>query len=442
MNELYEKLLSNKYNLILRTINNIENNKKLFTELDLCLVEKCFKNVHENYFTDNLVKLEDFDFTSQEIKDFVNTFWEINTEEQKFQYLKKILSITNLSDIKVQNALNKDYLIVLGNILSDVSCETKKISYDFIILQIFDNLLPKVKSKEIVNFYQTIKSNILQKLISFNYDKEKYTTDETVLFWLEKMSQYILNSDIFPLDYISLSRKILDIVSASPYLFWKNLGFVSTLLLQPKLSTNADLRKQKTYYKKLIENSYEDLCIDEEYLLNLTIKTLSLKHYSKEDFYFLFDNFYFFSKKGEKEKLYVLDLCKYVIYKNSNFDFFSRFIRKYFVDFFFKILSKRDTSSTSQKEISILLDLFYIKGFYEFHKNEIFENIIKTLNLIYVTEDKLDYDNFYKYCDIIDFIITTNGDLKINNLTDFLLENDSDKKIVSNYFTLSNLEVA
>ena len=116
--------------------------------------------------------------------------------------------------------------------------------------------------------------------------------------------------------------------------------------------------------------------------------------------------------------LFSFDYTKYNIFSY-------RFIRKYFIDLVFKIIKNFDSIDIKNKELQLLIKMFHIDHFYSFHKKDIFLNIVNILKNItmFYSDTKLTNKNFYKYLDMVDYILYTNNDLSCNDFLEFLSSN-------------------
>ena len=180
--------------------------------------------------------------------------------------------------------------------------------------------------------------------------------------------------------------------------------------------------------------------LSEDEIKKLAISILSKNFPSKEDFYYLFDCLYIFSSKSNKAKDFAIDLFMYIIYFDTKYNLFSyRFIRKYFVETVFKTIKQYDSTELKNKEIILLLKMFHVDHFFSFYRKDIFENIVNILKNINNTEHKITNGNFYKYCDMIDYIMYTNNDIYSENIIEYITGFKDNKNKISKHFQLQNI---
>lgn len=410
----YKSILSRKYSTLISIIND-KQDAYFVRELDALLLKKRFDNAYELSLTENIIHVSSHNLTNTTIKKIINDFLKtaaaIPITDNRSLY--EIVKISNLTSEKLEKAIDFDMHKKLISVLDNVSHETSLISFDFLILRIYDNMMLKSSVLGIKKEYAKAKHNILKKIINFNYKKETREKETTFLCWADRILCAVINKEISPNDFVVISKKIFGLTIKSVYFYWKVLHSINYILLQQDFSANADLRTFKKEVLKKIDDLYNavDMNIDE--IKELTASTLAKKSPSKEDFYYLFDILKITSQKSEEHKFFCVKLCKYIIKSNHQHNIFCyRFIRKYFIETFFDIL-KNPISNINIKveEISSLISLFHIDTYFCFNRAEIFANIVEKLKAVNDGTTKLTYHNFYKFCDSLDYIMSENMDI-------------------------------
>ena len=89
------------------------------------------------------------------------------------------------------------------------------------------------------------------------------------------------------------------------------------------------------------------------------------------------------------------------------------------------------------EEIKILIMLFHIDSFYTFNRHIIFNSIVDVLRNIVLNAEKLTHSNFFKYCDILDFILAKNPDISFPEIIEYISANKIQKQRISKKFKLS-----
>ena len=93
----------------------------------------------------------------------------------------------------------------------------------------------------------------------------------------------------------------------------------------------------------------------------------------------------------------------------------------------------KDTLPNKEKELHILINLLHTDVFFCFDRHRIVRVILYILKSINNNTCRLTHGNFYKYCEIIDYIMAKNPDLCFPNIIDFLsANNDNKQKIAKN----------
>ncbi|MBR5154802.1 MAG: hypothetical protein IKW58_03665 [Alphaproteobacteria bacterium] len=438
-----EKTLSNlKHFMVYNTINSTDN-KKLYNKMDELLIRKRFSNIGELSYFENVFRIDMLLITDKDTLNIVSDFLKVYKNKNIFskRELYEIFKISNLEEGKLEKLFNDAKFLKLYKGLEVVSRETLFISFDFLILRIFDNFIRKLSGKE--SFFDDIvriKENIIKKIQSFEYkydDKEKETNS---LCWIDRILSGVIDREFSVDDFIDICNKIILTTTHTIYIYWKILNSAGYLLLQREFSASMKLRAYKTHINKIIERKYTLLNISKDELNNLAISTLAKDFPIKEDFYYLFDCISILSKKSQENKEFCLDLCDYILYYDTRYNIFSyRFIRKYFIEMLFDITNQFDNISIKNKEILLLIKLFHTDQFYSFYKKDIFNHIATILKNMNNKTNKLTQSNFYKYCDMLDYLMYANSDLANIDIIDYLCNNNDNTKKISKHFQLQKI---
>ncbi len=435
-----ENLSLQKYTY-LTTVLADKNNKKFYKEMDNLLTQKRFDNAYELSLNENIFNINSFALTINDINASITNFIAISQHRSVFQKrnIFEMVKISNMPNKYIERAITEKKFFDLGEAFRFVSRETDLISFEFLILKILDNFIIKSKFPNIVKEYKKIRTDIFQKIILYSYIPEKKEKETIFLCWIDRLLVAVNNKEISVENYITICNKILKIIDCKQnYVYWKILHAVNYLLLQQEYSTNASLRKYKKIILKQIEENYIILNLSQDELKDKTASILSQEKSNKEDYYYLFDLIKITSERSSDDKLFCLNLCKYIIKQNTQQNIFCfRFVRKYFIETIFKMLKFNDSFNIKEIELQTLLLLFHIDAYFCFNKEEIFKYIVFVLRGMNNGNTKLTLNNFYRYCHIVDYIMSTNSDIKNINIINDLCENNSDKKKISKYFQLS-----
>ena len=439
-----EQTLSNlKHFMVYNTINSLDN-KKYYNKMDELLIRRRFYNAKELSYFENVFRIDLLIITEKDTLKITSEFLKVYKNKNIFskRNLYEIYKISNLEHSKLEKLFNNEKFLKLYKALEFVSRETQVISFDFLILKTFDNFIKRLKTSE--KFYPDlieIKKKIIKKITTFDYkfdDKEK---ENNSLCWIDRLLNGVIDNEFSTDDFINITHKIIMTTSHSIYIYWKILNSITYLLLQREFSSNSILRAYKSKINKIIEYKYSTLNISNDELHNLTISTLAKDFPVKEDFYYLFDCIYVISKKSQDDKNFCLDLCDYIMYYDARYNIFSyRFIRKYFIETLFKMINQFDDISIKNKELLILIKLFHIDQFYCFYRKDIFKHIADILKNINTSENKLTQGNFYKYCDMLDYLIYANDELNDIDIINHLCINNENSTKVAKHFQLCKLK--
>ncbi len=437
--QLEEKTLSNlKHFLVYNTINSI-NNPPFYNKLDELLVKKRFSNAYELSLNENIFKIDMSLISDKDITKMVSEFNKIAKTKSVFikRNIYEILKISNLPTQKLHKLFEKENFKTLIKSLNIVSCETKLLSFNFIVLRIADNFIIRLKNSNnrLANEFEKIREFTLNKIINFEYNFDPKEKENTYLCWVDRILSATINKEISPKDFQKICEKILNTTNHTVYTYWKILNSLNFLLLQSDFSALTYLRAFRSKINKTIEEKYTLINVSKENVKDLAISTLARDFPVKEDFYYLFDCIKILSTNSNEDKDFSLDLCFYIIYHDTKYNIFSyRFIRKYFIEMILSILKTHDNIKLKDKEILLLLKLFHVDHFYSFYRKDIFNSIVNILKNINVFEEKVTNGNFYKYLDMLDYIMYANNDISKDDIVDFLAcGKDNRNKIIKRF---------
>lgn len=430
----------NKYYTMTSIINN-NKDKHFFNQMDSLLVKRRFDDAYELSLCENLLHVSTYNLTSVNIikiiKDFINFAKKTNFFEKRNLY--EIVKLSTLPTDKLKLSFNISLYKELADIFNIVSCATKLISFDFLILKIADNFALKINNESIKTAFVQIRKNILKKIINNDYNEEKREKETTVLCWIDRILSAVINEEISPENFVTLTNKIFNLTDKTIYSLWKLLHSINYLLLQKEFSASNTLRKYKREIIKSINTLYNNVDFTPSEVTNLVVKTLAKRFLYKEDYYYLFDVLELTSQKCIENKIHCLKMCKYIIYHNSKQNIFCfRFIRKYFIEMLFRIIDiPYENIRIKEEEISILIALFHVDTYFCFNRYEIFSKIISVLKTINNGKTKLNNINFYRFCDALDYIMSENPDVKDYEIIKHLSCKEDDVLKLKKYFILT-----
>ncbi len=440
MNNEENNLSASKYVLLLNILEN-KKNKSFFDSLDVLLMKKRFDNVYELSVAENIICANTSDLTERGINKIIDDFIFAANDKTIFEkrHIYELVKISNLPAKKLKKSISKTKCNTLHRYLYFVSRETKYISFDFMILKVIDNFLLKCHlDDETKRLYKSLRNNMYDKFLTYNYTPEKKEKETTFLCWIDRILTATYNKEIKPTVFVAICRKIFILTTQTVYTYRKILNSVIFLLHQQDFSRNEYLSKFKIDLEKNIEKKYDSFEITPEELQNIMLNTLAKTQSDKEDFYYLLDSMRIVANQSIKNKLFCFNLCSYLIYYNKKYNIFShRFIRKYFLDTFKNLIMHDDPYELKEKELQLLLEIMHIDVFFCFNRIDIFNAIIQLLHTMNNRNEKITQNNLYKYCDILDFMIFTNPDLFYPDLINYLCENNDNKQKILKKFNLS-----
>lgn len=441
MNYNIETLTSKKY-LIIKNILNNSFDKKIFNKLDTLVLSKCFDNAYEYSIMENIERINCDDLSSHDILNILENF--IYSVQYKTilngRELFELVKLSLLPTKKLNKVISSDLYLKIASYLKYVSHETKLISFDFLILRIVDNFLLKVNNinnKNLSEFYLALKNSIYEKMISFSYINEIKEKEATMLCWVDMLLSAVIKKEIDISSFILITKKILIITQNSLYLLWKLANSINYILSQNDFLDLSSLKEYKKILEKQIENRYTYANISTNELQNIMINLLANQNIVKDDYYYFFDALSSIATQSEKNKFFCIQLCEYIVYYNNKKRIFSyRFIRKYFIDIILKLFNKNDIIQIKIKELNLLINLWFNDIFFCFEKKRILQGILNILKSINSKTFKLNHNNFYKYCEALDYMLASDSDYNIIDIIDFLAFDNGNKSRISKHFKL------
>ena len=435
-----ENNLSLSKYLLLSNVLNDSNLRKIYNKYDELVLKKRFNTIKELSTTENILTIEENNLKYKDINNIIDDFIK-KSENKNFlekRNLYEIIKISKLPKLKINRAIKEDKLLKILNILKFIYTKTDYISFDFLILKIADNMVIKLNDMEIRNKYKILKKDILRKFITFNrYRLETKEKQTTYLCWIDRILTAALNYEINISDFIALNNKIIKLIPNHLDTDWKVINVVGYLSFQPNFSTCTALRKFKRDLLKSIKNKYNIQYFTKETVEDLMITTLSRQIAQKEDFYYLFDAIDILSQKSDEEKLFCFDLCNYILYINNKQNVFCyRFIRESFLSMINKIIKFNDSSFIIEEELRFILRLFNNTSFFYLNKKDLFHDIIYLLSMLNSSKSEISRHKFYKYCDVVDYILSNNYDLFYPDLIKNLSSSQEDIVKIQKRFQL------
>ena len=434
-----KKIISKKYMQLIDTLKE-DKLRKLFSNFDSLIIKKRFNDARELSLTENVLINDYVNVTKQDVIKIIKDFIKCKKNKNFFKksYLYEFLKLTNLDKNYLLKNINDDYFLKITDAINDIYKISEQISYDFMLLRIIDNLSLKLNTLNKIKILNTLKKDILNKIITYNYNKETREKETTYMCWIDILTTLSLNKNIKHKEFIIICNKILKLTNEGTGILWKIINAINFLSSQQKNDYKEELNNYKNLIYTNIEKINNKICIDDTFVINHMVKILAKNNPSKEDFYGLLDIITLFSKKSDDNKILALNLFKYIVENNKKQNIFCyKFIREYFIDKLFYMINATDSVSLLNEEIKILIMLFHIDSFYTFNRHIIFNSIVDVLRNIVLNSEKLTHSNFFKYCDILDFILAKNPDISFPEIIEYISANKIQKQRISKKFKLS-----
>ena len=432
-----EKITLSKY-LLIKNLLEKKDNKKVFSYYDTLLITKKFTDIRELSITENILNLDTINLTPQDIIGIVDNFIK---KANSPTFLKKgnlyeLIKVSNLKCQKINKNISEKTFMALGKKLTFISQKTKLISFDFVILRTLDNFIIKTNKPSVKNYYNALKKDLLRKMITFSYQKEEREKQVTYFCWIDRVLSAVLNGEISLYEFMELNIKILKVIPNHLDACWKVLQTTNFLCFQPNYNDSNRLRKFKRDISKIIRNSYNTKSFNSDDVVELMISTLARENPYKEDFYYLFDAIKKLSQQSEKDKIFCFNLCDYILSVNERQNIFCyRFIREYFMNILDEMIKSDDVLEIKEKEAILLISLFHEKSFFFLHRSDILKKLIEIIR--FFNTEGIQKNKFYKYCDMLDYILFNNPDIKTPEIIKTLSVNNGDTSKIMKRFDLS-----
>lgn len=432
-----EKISLDKY-LLIKTLLEKKEYKRLFSDYDELLIRKKFADIRELSVTENILTLDAINLTPKDITNIVRDFIKKADSPTLLRKsnLYELIKVSNLKSPRINKNLAEKTLITLGEKLKNLFNKTELISFDFAILRVLDNFIIKINNPVIKNSYNALKKDLLRKMLSFTYQKEEREKQVTYFCWIDRLLTAILKNEITLYEFMELNIKVLKLVPNHLDACWKVLQTASYLCFQPSYSDSNKIRKFRRDVSKIIKNKYIDVIFNKDTVTELMINTLARENSFKEDFYYLFDAIKILSQKSEEDKLFCFDLFEYILHVNERQNIFCyRFVREYFMNILNEMITSEDSLNLKEKEVSLLISLFHEKSFFLLHQSELFKKLVAVICSF--NKENITKNKFYKYCDMLDYMLSNNSNIKYPELLTVLSVKQEDKTKISKRFELS-----
>jgi len=434
-----ESLNLSKY-LYLKKVISFDKNQKLFDYYDELLIKKRFNNAYELSVAENILNIETFNLTPKIINEIINNFI-ISVKKKKSvqnRNLYEIVQLSNISASKINKSISDDKLLNIGNNLYNVSCETNYINVDFIILRALDNFITKMKNPILKNKFNAIRKDIIRKILNFKYVIEIKESKITHLYWIDRILNAVMKQEISVANFITLNKKLFQLIPDDLDVYYKILHAVNYLSFQPSYDDLPVLRKFKRFIIKQIDQKYKIQKYTQKKTEELMIRVLAWQYTCKEDYYYLFDVISFLNNESHRNKKYCLNLCEYLIYISNKQNIFCyRFIRQAFINLINKLIEDDDAFEIKEEEFRILAIMLHNDSFFYLNREELFEKMVILLGKINLFKNDCSRQKFYKYCDILDYILANNKDIKHPDIIENISINEDEKNKIYKRFQLS-----
>lgn len=432
-----EKIGLSKY-LLIKNVLEKKENKKAFSYYDHLLIAKKFADTRELSVTENILTLDTINLTPGNITSIVNDFIK---KADSPNFLKKsnlyeLIKVSNLRSQKINKNISEKTFMLMGEKLASIFQKTTLISFDFAILRALDNFIIKTNKPAVKNYYNILKKDILRKMTNFSYQKEEREKQVTYFCWIDRVLNAVLNGEISLYEFMELDIKILKLIPNHLDACWKVLQTVNFLCFQPNYNDSNRLRKFKRDISGIIKKSYSTNNFSSDNVVELMINTLARENTYKEDFYYLFDAIKMLSEQTDEDKIFCLTLCEYILSVNERQNIFCyRFIREYFMNILDEMIKGEDNLKIKEKEADILISLFHEKSFFFLHRSDIFKKLVDIIR--FFNTDGITKNKFYKYCDMLDYMLFNNPEIKSPEIIKTLSINTGDMSKITKRFELS-----
>lgn len=383
----------NKYynQLIIKNKNN-----KLFNKYDEILIKKCFSYIHDLSETESILNIKTLALKPGDIKNIVECF--ITYKKTTKTDIYNILRISNLARFRIEHSINEEDLLKIGKKVASVSHETSSICIDFELLRVMDNFISRSKTAHLKNYFNSIRKDILRKIMRFDYKEIIEERRVNYLYWINRILEAFLQEDLTVYEFVDFNKKIMYLLPDFMDLHWEIIRIANFLYFHPKYCCSSVLRRFRRNMIKIIKTKYNPIAINKDYVLNALFNTLSQQPVNKESFYYLFDLIKILSEKSTEDKLFCFNLLEYLVYRDERQNIFCyRFIREMFLKMLENILKKDDDYRIKEREFYLIFILSENENFSYFYNEKISNFINFLMDSVSQQNNNTSYKKIKKY---------------------------------------------
>ncbi len=403
----YKKLSDKKNYIVYKTINY--ENKKFNNNIRDLVIRKKVYNIINLSPNEILLKIEKENLTNKDHLKILNKILRtpIDSNFINKRTLFELLKLSLLNKDAFYNVFNTDTLLILNEKLTNVSCETSFISHDFIILSIIDNIICKSNEKKISDTYINLKNKITKNMLSKNYLPENKEKEVNYICWINKLSKELINNNLSIDDFISICKRTNKLI-----ICYKNF-YENLFNILQYIENNYSKYSHITNYK----NEIEDLLYKNKLYINLSIKEIENfcvsilssnldKSNNIDEFFFAIKNINFNDFEIIK---YVINILSFIMHFDKKYNlFYIKNIREGYFNTITHICKNNNYTELNESLLTLLVQLLHVDYFFAYYRQSILENIVFLLNKTSLSGIKLNTNNYYKYCDILDYFISNN----------------------------------
>ena len=429
--------------LLLKNLFEQNQNKRMFKSLDTKLMQKRFANVVTLSTNENILNLNSQNITIKEIMEIINKFLKIKKISSVFsdRTIYEIVKLSNITSKRLLKSISSEKICLLCSKLSDVSHETKYISFDFLILHIVCNFISKISDVSARNKLITLKKETCDSLIKKDYQKENKNKPTNYLCWIDLLLNLTIARDLSINNYILVSNKICVLTPKNPDVLWKMISSASVLLQVSYFCDNSNLRNFKRNLLKKVDFESENYVYDQSKITELLLKTFAEQTIKKEDYYYLFTSLKSFSKNNTDDKLYCFNLLNYIFYRHTIKSIFSyRHIRENFLKTLFDIIDEDYNIEVNTLSFLFLCKLLIDKENFELYSNDLFNKAICLLKKISDDYNDISPQKFYKYCNILNYLTKWYNVNNTFSLSDVLANAYHQPKLIKKHLKTSTFK--
>jgi len=432
------KNINDKKNYNIYKIINIEN-KKFNTNLNEKVIKRKCNNVASLSTNEIVLKNQKENISIKQCIKILKKFLDTPVDDN-FIYKRNLFEILKISFFykeKINLIFNLDNYLLLNDKLKNVSHETCYFSVDFIILTIIDNIISKCDNIDVIKIYKENKKNILNNLCIKNFIEEDKNREYIYVSWINRLSKELLIDEISPNQFINICKKIITTVDCYEY-FYENLYSILEYLIKNNIK-NSNIIDYKNTIKDIIINKKIYTNIDVKKLENIAIYTLSndvedIKSY--ENLFYVIKNI---NLANHEIMEYVISLCGYILFYDKKYNiFYNKDIRRLYIETILFISNKNNFTDLNVDILILLIKILHTDYFFTFNKNDLIKSIVDVLIKQNKSEIKLTMNNYYKFCDVLDYFIFNNYKTTNFEYINKLILNSSNIKKIFDRFQLTH----